>query len=111
MRTGKTKRRLNSRIATSFTFPQRKNRFYESYKLLSVVFRSANTRPPSYWYVADVAFALRDLFETGVDLSHPSFHAFIRGYSQHYPLVYATQKSSYLLVSNVSIDLDTRMKC
>lgn len=40
----------------------------------------------SYWYVADVAFALRDLFETGVDLSHPSFHAFIRGYSQHYPL-------------------------
>jgi Ser/Thr protein kinase RdoA (MazF antagonist) len=37
----------------------------------------------SYWYVADVAFALRDLFETGVDLSHPSFRAFIRGYSEH----------------------------
>jgi Ser/Thr protein kinase RdoA (MazF antagonist) len=40
----------------------------------------------SYWYVADVAFALRDLFETGVDLSHPSFRAFIRGYSEHYSL-------------------------
>jgi Ser/Thr protein kinase RdoA (MazF antagonist) len=36
-----------------------------------------------YWYVADIAFALRDLFETGVDLSHPSFRAFIRGYSEH----------------------------
>lgn len=38
------------------------------------------------WYVADVAFALRDLFETGVDLSHPSFRTFIGGYSQHYCL-------------------------
>lgn len=37
----------------------------------------------SYWYVADVAFALRDLFETGVDLNHPSFHTFIHGYSKH----------------------------
>lgn len=40
----------------------------------------------SSWYVADVAFALRDLFETGVDLSHPSFRAFIRGYFDHYSL-------------------------
>ena len=39
-----------------------------------------------YWYVADVAFALRDLFETGVDLSNPSFRTFIRGYSEHYSL-------------------------
>jgi Ser/Thr protein kinase RdoA (MazF antagonist) len=38
------------------------------------------------WYIADVAFALRDLFETGVDLSHPSFRAFIRGYSAQYSL-------------------------
>lgn len=36
------------------------------------------------WYVADVALALRDLFEeAGVDLSNPSLRAFIRGYSQH----------------------------
>ncbi len=35
-----------------------------------------------YWYVADIAFALRDLFKTGVDLKHPSFRAFIRGYSE-----------------------------
>ena len=40
----------------------------------------------SSWYVADVAFALRDLFETGVDLSHTSFRTFIGGYSQHYGL-------------------------
>ena len=39
-----------------------------------------------YWYVADVAFALRDLFETGIDLSHTSFRAFIHGYSEHYHL-------------------------
>ncbi len=38
------------------------------------------------WYVADIAFALRDLFETGVDFSNPSLRAFIRGYSQHYSL-------------------------
>lgn len=36
------------------------------------------------WYVADIAFALRDLFATGVDLDHPSFRAFIRGYGKHY---------------------------
>lgn len=35
------------------------------------------------WYVADVAFALRDLFEGGVDLNSPSLRAFIRGYTQH----------------------------
>jgi Ser/Thr protein kinase RdoA (MazF antagonist) len=33
-----------------------------------------------YWYVADIAFALRDLFEDGVDLGNPSFQAFIEGY-------------------------------
>lgn len=38
------------------------------------------------WYVADIAFALRDLFETGVDLNNPSFCAFIHGYSEHYSL-------------------------
>ena len=38
------------------------------------------------WYVADVACAIRELFETGVDLSNPSFRAFIRGYSEHYSL-------------------------
>ncbi len=37
----------------------------------------------SSWYVADIAFALRDLFETGVDRSLPSFRAFILGYSEH----------------------------
>ena len=39
-----------------------------------------------YWYVADVAFALRDLFKTGVDLSQPSFRAFMRGYCEHHSL-------------------------
>ena len=37
-----------------------------------------------YWYAADVAFALRDLFAGGVDLGHPSCRAFVRGYrAQH----------------------------
>lgn len=35
------------------------------------------------WYVADVALALRDLFETGVDLHNPSFRTFIHGYRKH----------------------------
>lgn len=33
-----------------------------------------------YWYVADIAFALRDLFEEGVDLENASFRAFMEGY-------------------------------
>lgn len=39
-----------------------------------------------YWYAADIAFALRDLFVEGNHLDNPSFHAFVRGYSEHYPL-------------------------
>ncbi len=35
------------------------------------------------WYVTDIALALRDLFETSVDLNNPSFRAFICGYSKH----------------------------
>lgn len=38
------------------------------------------------WYIADIACALRDLFKINIDLNHPSFQAFIHGYSQHYPL-------------------------
>ena len=38
------------------------------------------------WYVVDVAFALRDLFESGIDLNNPSLRAFIRGYSEHHAL-------------------------
>jgi Ser/Thr protein kinase RdoA (MazF antagonist) len=48
----------------------------------------------SYWYIADVAFALRDLFNTDigildiprVDPSHPSFRAFVRGYREEHSL-------------------------
>jgi Ser/Thr protein kinase RdoA (MazF antagonist) len=32
------------------------------------------------WYVADIAFALRDLFQHEVDLSHKAFLSFIEGY-------------------------------
>jgi Ser/Thr protein kinase RdoA (MazF antagonist) len=38
-----------------------------------------------YWYAADIAFALRDLFGDNaaqVDLHHPSFLAFVQGYRQ-----------------------------
>jgi Ser/Thr protein kinase RdoA (MazF antagonist) len=36
----------------------------------------------NYWYVADIAFALRDLFEEKVDLESPSFKAFMSGYTE-----------------------------
>jgi Ser/Thr protein kinase RdoA (MazF antagonist) len=42
-----------------------------------------------YWFVADIAFALRDLFNVqvaGVDLAHPSFRHFIAGYRQAWPI-------------------------
>ncbi|WP_171016842.1 phosphotransferase enzyme family protein [Pseudalkalibacillus caeni] len=32
------------------------------------------------WYVADIAYALRDLFKEEIELEHPSFKAFIKGY-------------------------------
>jgi len=38
------------------------------------------------WYVADIAWALRDLFSDSIDLSTRSFRAFVRGYCQQYPL-------------------------
>lgn len=34
------------------------------------------------WYVADIAFALRDLFQESIDLSHPCFQEFIKGYTK-----------------------------
>ncbi len=39
-----------------------------------------------HWYVADIAYALRDLFQEGVDLAHPHFRAFVQGYEQHRPV-------------------------
>ena len=38
------------------------------------------------WYAADVAFALRDLFEAGADTRDPRFRAFVDGYREIYPL-------------------------
>lgn len=34
-----------------------------------------------HWYVADIAYALRDLFENGVDLNNPSYKQFMNGYT------------------------------
>ncbi len=39
-----------------------------------------------YWYVADIAFALRDLFDNSIDPSNAFLQAFISGYSKQYPL-------------------------
>lgn len=39
-----------------------------------------------HWYVADIAYALRDLFGEGVDLTDPRFKAFLRGYEGAHPL-------------------------
>ena len=38
------------------------------------------------WYAGDVAFALRDLFESGADTSNPRFVAFVDGYRTHHSL-------------------------
>jgi Ser/Thr protein kinase RdoA (MazF antagonist) len=38
------------------------------------------------WYVADIAFALGDLFEENADLGDKRFRAFVHGYSEHRPL-------------------------
>jgi Ser/Thr protein kinase RdoA (MazF antagonist) len=39
-----------------------------------------------HWFAADVAFALRDLFDHGADLTHPSVDGFVRGYRSRFPL-------------------------
>lgn len=38
------------------------------------------------WYVADIAYALRDLFEDGVDPRNQLFQEFIAGYGEHHPI-------------------------
>jgi Ser/Thr protein kinase RdoA (MazF antagonist) len=38
------------------------------------------------WYVADIAFALRDHFDAGADLLDPGVRAFLGGYAAHAPL-------------------------
>jgi Ser/Thr protein kinase RdoA (MazF antagonist) len=38
------------------------------------------------WYAADIAFALRDLFDAGADLHAPGGRAFLAGYAVHMPL-------------------------
>ena len=40
----------------------------------------------NHWYVADIAFALRDLFEDGVDLENKYFKNFIAGYKNEFEL-------------------------
>lgn len=37
-----------------------------------------------YWYAADIAFALRDLFEDDIDLSDPNFKEFVKGYESKF---------------------------
>lgn len=38
------------------------------------------------WFAADIAFALRELFEEGADISDPRFRAFVEGYHTSFPL-------------------------
>ena len=38
------------------------------------------------WYEADIAFALRDLFDGGADHDDPAVREFIRGYATHRPV-------------------------
>ncbi|MEN1936218.1 phosphotransferase [Paenibacillus sp. 102] len=35
----------------------------------------------NYWYAADIAFALRDIFHEKVDINHPSYQVFLQGYT------------------------------
>jgi Ser/Thr protein kinase RdoA (MazF antagonist) len=39
-----------------------------------------------FWYAADIAFALRDLFEEGADIGDPRFRVFVDGYRMFFPL-------------------------
>ena len=38
------------------------------------------------WYVADIAFALRDLFDDEASMNSPAVQTFVSGYVAHYPL-------------------------
>ncbi|HYF94890.1 MAG TPA: phosphotransferase [Symbiobacteriaceae bacterium] len=39
-----------------------------------------------YWYAADIAYALRDLFKEGAGLSSPQVQSFLAGYEGEHPL-------------------------
>ena len=40
----------------------------------------------NYWYVADIAFAMRDLFEEGIDLDNKYYNKFISGYESEFEI-------------------------
>lgn len=40
----------------------------------------------NYWYVADIAFALRDLFNDNIDLDNRDFKNFIKGYESEFKI-------------------------
>ncbi|MFE8702938.1 hypothetical protein ACFYKX_20225 [Cytobacillus sp. FJAT-54145] len=40
----------------------------------------------SHWYVADIAYALRDILEDGVNWENPSLQQFLNGYEQRMEL-------------------------
>ena len=58
------------------------NLFWEEDELYIVDFDDA----AYYWYVADIAFALRDLFKQGVNLKDERFREFINGYKTEFYL-------------------------
>jgi Ser/Thr protein kinase RdoA (MazF antagonist) len=52
----------------------------------------------NHWYVADIAFALRDLFKKEVDLFNPFFQEFIKGYTTETDLDFCQlEELSYFL--------------
>jgi len=71
------------------------------------------------WYIMDIAFALRDLFQEGIDLNNRSFLAFLHGYRTQHELnaELVSQLSLFLrmaklltyarLVHSMNIPLDT----
>jgi Ser/Thr protein kinase RdoA (MazF antagonist) len=52
----------------------------------------------NHWYVADIAFALRDLFKQEVDLDNPLFKEFLKGYQNETDLDFTLlEQLSYFL--------------
>lgn len=52
----------------------------------------------NHWYVADIAFALRDIFKKEVDLENPFFQEFLKGYQNETDLDFSLlEQLSYFL--------------
>jgi Ser/Thr protein kinase RdoA (MazF antagonist) len=85
-------RRLADWLDTLPMTPETYGMIHGDFELDNLIWRNGSAAVLDFddsafmWYVADVAFAVRDLFTSDMDLGDPRFQTFIAGYRESRPL-------------------------